>query len=264
MRDNESNLDEQLAALESEEKKTPTKEFETVSERVEKKEDTSPFDEDKDADKKLNLGVLIAILAVPAIALAIMLCLYFMGQPTDSTEGDTSLDTSTLEGITGDEDSSGVVVAENRLDVPENVETIEEALVYFSLINSTVVTYMEEMKEVVIYYNNRETTDIYVEDLMASYKSSILLDIEILAKYKSIYEQFGAENLYLVTVDRYQNAYALAQSSKNVMTESAIITNTNLYIGNEEEYNTRAITSLLEILDTYDINYTYTNNVITF
>ena len=262
---------DQLAQLEAvlgeeEEDRGKTKQEDApIQNRFEEKREEDVFKdpekEKKKMDNKVKMG-LIGFSATVVLLIVVVVFLQIKEKPTDisntpSGSVDKITDTSTSSGTTKEEED-----IKNKLEIPSDVKNVKEALAIFASNNEIVVSYFTEMKNEVIEYINRDRNDIYIEDAMNEYKKALLRDIEIFAKYKLIYENYDAADLYQVTLDRLQNAYDLARTAKNVMTEKALIENTNKKIGREEELNTRATTSFVTFLDNNEIEYTLEDNKI--
>lgn len=259
-RPNGASVREQLAALEKPiAQQEDIEEFDTIAKRIEDKADEDVFKKPKKEKQELDKKVKIGMIASGVVVLIIIIIVAFMQiQSSNSSTDDSPLANST-DKITENSQGSGTVDEESnietKLSVPGTITNVDELTEAITNINLSIVSYFEEMKTLVVDYNNRERNDIYIEDFMDKYKSAILSDIDILAKYKSYYDSYGASDLYLVTVDRFQNAYELARTAKNVMTEKALVNNTNTYIGKEEELNTRAKTTLISYLEYNNIDF---------
>ncbi|MEG1299566.1 MAG: hypothetical protein RSC93_02490 [Erysipelotrichaceae bacterium] len=234
-----------------------TKDFETISERMEEKKDKNPFDEfNEEKSPKMNKKVKIIMISVFAAVLVLVGVVVFLNQ--NNSQNDKQTNISPTDKISDNAKTSGSTKgdSEHRLPLPtESTKTKEGMVENVNQIQEMMVKYLTEIKDTVIEYNNRERNDIYIEDIMKPYKSSLLQDIDIFAKYKPIYEKYQASDLYLVTANRLQNIYELARTSKNVMTEKALVANTNSYIEIENELNTRAKTSLILLLENNNIEF---------
>lgn len=262
-------IDEQLAMLEmndEEAKKQQEEHIQTISKRLEEREDEDVFKKPKKekqaVDKKVIIGMGVFTFVIIIGIIIIVLLNLQGGSDTSQTTA-----TNTTEQITENSVGTGTLNEEeeinNRLSNPGEITTLSEGIDAFTNINTTLVSYLTDMRNLVIDYNNRDRNDIYIEDLMKDYKSAILADIDILAKYKPYYDQYGASDLYLVMIDRYQNAYELARTAKNVMTEKALTNNTNGYIEKEEELNIRATTAFVSFLESNEVEFSLEDNQIT-
>ncbi|PWJ10476.1 hypothetical protein [[Clostridium] innocuum] len=147
------------------------------------------------------------------------------------------------------------VTIENRIEIPTDIDNKEEFVNVISKTNKVTHSYLEEIREIIINYIDRDRNDIYIETELDVYKKSLLSDIERFAKYKTLYEKFGASDLYTAAADRLQNAYDITRTSKNVMSEKALIANTNSYIDKEQEINTRVKVALMSFMDANDIEF---------
>lgn len=259
-RPNGASVREQLAALEKPiVQQEDIEEFDTIARRIENKADEDVFKKPKKEKQELDKKVKIGMIGSGVVVLLIVIIIALMQiQTSNSSTSDSPLTNST-DKINENSKGTGTMDEKNdietKLSVPATITNVDELTEAITNINLSVVSYFEEMKTLVVDYNNRERNDIYIEDFMDKYKSAILSDIDILAKYKPYYDSYGASDLYLVTVDRFQNAYELARTAKNVMTEKALVNNTNTYIGKEEELNTRAKTSLISYLEYNNVNF---------
>lgn len=232
-------------------------EQEPITDRFNRKSDDDIFKEVK-KEKESSKDIIKLIIVLTPVIFALLLggvILFTKDKGTQSSKEHENKvtevqNTPDKEGNEKYEDTT-----QSRLQNPPEINTADDALVQFSQINQTIIGYLTEMKDIIIEYNDRDRNDIYIEDLMQPYKESLLRDIDMLAKYKKIYDNYGASDLYLATISRLQNAYELARTSKNVMTEKALVRNTNSYIEKEEELNTRATTALLSFLENNDIEY---------
>lgn len=146
-------------------------------------------------------------------------------------------------------------IIENRIDVPSDIKSNEEFVSMISMVNGVTHNYLQEIREIIINYIDRDRNDIYIETELEIYKKSLLSDIERFAKYKTIYDEFQAADLYVATADRLRNAYDLTRTTKNVMSEKALIANTNSFIDKEQEINTRVKVALMSYMDNNDIEF---------
>lgn len=249
----ERNVREQFDAIYNQEQ--DNEELEPITERLNRKSDDDIFKDIKQEKESNKDLIKIIIILTPVIfGLIIGGVIFFSKNGQSSNETDNKV---VEVQNTPDSSDNGKYeeTTQSRIKNPTQINDANGALVQFDEINQTIIGYLTEMKDIIIQYNDRDRNDIYIEDLMKPYKESLLRDIDILAKYKKIYDNYGASDLYLVTVSRLQNAYELARTSKNVMTEKALIRNTNNYIEKEEELNTRATTALLSFLENNGIEY---------
>lgn len=249
-------IQEQLAALEDKPKEKNEIPVKTITERMEDKGDKNVFEKPRKKMKsstKVIIGVVIANLALAG--LIGFLIFSNTNKTTKQKEEEKFSDVSKNEDDNNQELSEGELIG--RLQEPKNIKTVDSAIDAFSSNNEIVVSYLKDIKNDVIDYINRERNDVYIEDIMKKYEEEILSDLETLGQYKKYYEKFDADDLYVVTIDRYQNAYKLAQSCKNHMTEKALKNKANNHIEKEEELNVRNISAFAEFLDANNIEFTF-------
>ena len=253
-------IQEQLAALED--KPEVPKEvlpMETITYRMESKGNENIFEKPKKKIKtstKVIVGIIFANLSL--LGLIVFLVISNTNKANyKPVDKDTASEISKNNNDDNDNEelSEGGLIG--KLKEPKDIKTIDSAISTFSANNEVVVDYLRDIKNEVIDYINRERNDIYIEDIMKGYEEKILGDLDTLGQYKKYYEKFDADALYIVTVNRYQNAYELAQSCKNHMTEKALKNKANSHIEKEEELNIRNINAFAEFLDANDIDFTF-------
>ena len=255
-------IKDQLAALNDnieEPKKDEEPIISTVTNRMKTKGNQNVFKEPKKKMKKSTkviIGVVVANLALLSLIIFLI-----NGQinkkPSESKKNENISNVSKEE---KEELGNGTTLG--TLQSPSGIKDVDDAINAFNTNNEIVVTYLQNMKSDVIDYINRDRNDIYIEDIMKDYEEKILNDLDTLGQYKKYYEQFDADDLYVVTVNRYQNAYSFAQTCKNVMTEKALKNNANHYIEKEEELNVRNTNAFASFLDANDIEFTLKDNEI--
>ena len=256
---------EQLAQLEAENKEEEVQNEipQPIVERIDEKKDEDVFKKPEKEKAEMDKKVLITMGIITFLILVVIIVFVLLGLRDN---GQTATNTGTTDKITETSTGTGNIdtdtVINNRLELPGEINSVDDAIEAFSNNNSVVVSYLEDMRTLVINYNNRDRNDIYIEDLMEEYTDAILVDIDNLSKYKTHYDAYNASDLYLVTLERYQNAYNLANNADNAMTEKALVNSANSYIEKEEALNTRATTAFASFLKNNDIEYTLEENKI--
>lgn len=250
----ELSMEEQLALLdEDRDKHTHSDDYDSsenayVEESFEESTESKQVEE-KNEPKKLSKSKRIILGFISILVFAIGTTIYLNvikdnEKPDESPEDKVAVK-QPIDNIT----------VENRIDIPTDIDNKEEFVNMISKINKVTHSYLEEIREIIINYIDRDRNDIYIETELANYKKSLLSDLERFAKYKTIYEKFGASDLYTATADRLQNAYDITRTTKNVMSEKALIANTNSYIDKEQEINTRVKVALMSFMDANDIEF---------
>lgn len=233
---------------------------------------------EKKPKKKPNIILIVLIIIVVGSLLTVAWFVFSpMIFPSDDAEPTPTPSADIFKGVTETKmpelENAGDPIDVNNTPDPEATETpsavvvtkgllpeisitsevqLSDTLVYATTINSTIQAYydsiLSNIKEYVIGYN--------IESKMDKYTAMLDFDIKMMeSQYKSIYGQFGGDDYYNNSLERFRNIKTLTESLENSMSVNDINTTANNYIRNENTLAEKSRSALIEYLDANGVVY---------
>lgn len=162
--------------------------------------------------------------------------------------------------------SDNTTYEEHRITVPPtdpSTLTLQQTMTNVGESVSAITAYYNDLKNVVTKMSDQADYDASAD--IKKIKSSLLEDIETLARYRVAYETYNGKDLYLTFADRLQNAYNFANAiAKSTSDSDGLITIANEYIGNESTLNVRAKVNTIKMLEDNEIEYELSGDIIKY
>ena len=245
-------------------------------------EDLPDEDEEKPKEKKPKktpniILIILIILVVGSLLVGGWFVLSPMLFPKEETAPSPSPSADIFKGVTETKmpelENAGGSIDVNNTPTPEETDSpssvvvtkgllpeisitsevqLSDTLVYATTINSTIQAYYDSIlstiQEYEIGYN--------IESEMDKYSAMLNFDIEMMeSQYKSIYGQFGGDDYYSNSLERFRNIKTLTESLENSMSVNDINTTANNYIRNENTLAEKSRTALIAYLDENGVVY---------
>lgn len=264
-----------------EEKQKPIIDYETIDDAennssknpFKKKEKTKELKNEENKTKKdenpKNIKKIIAVSLIVVMFVAIFVAIGLtLLKDKEENNNIVSNDSGTTIDINTKPNGSGVTFATtSKLTAPErdpSMYTLAEATEKINENNKGIVSYFTEIRETVLSYKEDKTSAYDFEQDLLKYKNNILADVDMLAKYRVMYENYGSFDLYSVQMQRLQNELNLIQSLASTMTDEALVSTFNNFVEKEKMLNDQMVTELKKYFDTNGIQYEENNGYLTY
>lgn len=237
-----------------------------------KKEKTKVVKEEKTKVEKnkepKNTKKIIAISAIVLTFIAIFVAIGYTLLKDDNKNNVSTNNSDNTIDINSKPNGSGLTFATtSKLTLPErdpSMYTLSETTNKINEINKGIVSYFTEIKETVLSFKEGKTSDYNFEQDLLQYKNNILADIDMLAKYRVMYEGYNCFDLYSIQIKRLQNELDLIKSLASTMTDEALVSTFNNYVEKEKNLNNQMIYELKKYFDANGIQYEEKNGYITY
>lgn len=249
--------------------KTPSK---NPFRKKEKVKDTKETPKSQKAEGTNNNKKIIAISIIVLAFVGIFVAIGFALLKGKNSNENNNVSTEDLGDNTINIDSkpsgSGITFATTpKLTLPErdpSMYTLSEATNKINEINKGIVSYFTEIKETVLSFKEERTSAYDFEQDLLKYKNNILADIDMLAKYRAMYEGYNCFDLYSIQIQRLQNELDLIKSLASTMTDEALVSTFNNYVEKEKNLNNQMIHELKKYFDANGIQYEEKNGYIIY
>lgn len=266
-----------------EDKQKPIIDYETIDD-VENTLSKKPFKKEKTKEAKKdvkeakvdnskepkNTKKIIAISVIVFMFVAIFVAIGFTLLKDENEKGNDvpTNNSDVIIDINSKPNGSGIAFATtSKLTAPErdpSMYTLSEATNKFNENNKGIVSYFTEIRETVLSFKEDKTSAYDFEQDLLKYKNNILADVDMLSKYRVMYENYGSFDLYSVQMQRLQNELNLIQSLASTMTDEALVSTFNNFVEKEKTLNDQMVLELKKHFDNNGIQYEENNGYITY